>query len=126
MVHQPGLWKQIQDVIAKADASVCRTKISKEIRTKGQVFYSPKAMNKAIRGGFSRHGWGERRISYWVTSDAKLIRKTMFMGAKEQKDEILAAGEKPLASYNQTDFVKNRVAVEVQFGKYAFVATIYM
>ena len=25
-------------------------------------------------------------------------------------------------SYNQTDFVKNRVAVEVQFGKYAFVA----
>ena len=25
-------------------------------------------------------------------------------------------------SYNQTDFVKERVAVEVQFGKYAFVA----
>ena len=25
-------------------------------------------------------------------------------------------------SYNQTDFVKNRVALEVQFGKYAFVA----
>ena len=25
-------------------------------------------------------------------------------------------------SYNQTDFVKDRVAVEVQFGKYAFVA----
>lgn len=25
-------------------------------------------------------------------------------------------------SYNQTDFVKDRVAVEIQFGKYAFVA----
>ena len=25
-------------------------------------------------------------------------------------------------SYNQTDFVKERVAVEVQFGKYSFVA----
>lgn len=25
-------------------------------------------------------------------------------------------------SYNQTDFVKDRVAIEVQFGKYAFVA----
>jgi len=25
-------------------------------------------------------------------------------------------------SYNQTDFVKNRVALEVQFGKYSFVA----
>jgi hypothetical protein len=28
----------------------------------------------------------------------------------------------PILSYKQTDFVKNRVAVEVQFGKYAFVA----
>ena len=27
-----------------------------------------------------------------------------------------------IRSYNQTDFVKNRVAIEVQFGKYAFVA----
>lgn len=25
-------------------------------------------------------------------------------------------------SYNQTDFVKEKIAVEVQFGKYAFVA----
>ena len=33
-----------------------------------------------------------------------------------------AAGEIPIFSYNQTDFVKDRVAVEVQFGKYAFVA----
>lgn len=46
----------------------------------------------------------------------------MFMGPEQQKAEIVGAGEKPLASYNQTDFVKERVAVEVQFGKYAFVA----
>jgi hypothetical protein len=122
MVHQPQLWKQIQNVIAKADASVCRTKVSKEVRSKGKMLYSPKAMNKAIRSGFARHNWSERRISYWVTSDSKLIRKTMFMEPKEQKAEIIAAGASPLASYNQTDFVKDRVAVEVQFGKYAFVA----
>jgi hypothetical protein len=79
-------------------------------------------MNKAIREGFSRHSWNDRRISYWVTSDARLIRKTMFMGQAQQKAEIEGAGLKPLASYNQTDFVKDRVAVEVQFGKYAFVA----
>lgn len=36
--------------------------------------------------------------------------------------QIEAAGETPIFSYNQTDFVKDRVAVEVQFGKYAFVA----
>ncbi len=44
------------------------------------------------------------------------------MEAAQQKAEINAAGLKPIASYNQTDFVKERVAVEVQFGKYAFVA----
>jgi hypothetical protein len=122
LVHKPGLWKEIQDVIAKADASTLKTKISKEIRTKGKAFYSPKAMNKAIRSGFEKHKWDERRISYWVTSDARLIRKTLFMEAAQQKTEIEGAGLKPLSSYNQTDFVKERVAVEVQFGKYAFVA----
>jgi hypothetical protein len=44
------------------------------------------------------------------------------MPAPQQKIEIEACGEKPIFSYNQTDFVKDRVAVEVQFGKYAFVA----
>ena len=40
----------------------------------------------------------------------------------EQKQAIEKAGHAPIMSYNQTDFVKDRVAVEVQFGKYAFVA----
>ncbi len=44
------------------------------------------------------------------------------MSAENQKREIEAAGEMPIFSYNQTDFVKDRVAIEVQFGKYAFVA----
>ena len=44
------------------------------------------------------------------------------MPPEEQKKEIEAAGDLPIFSYNQTDFVKDRVAVEVQFGKYSFVA----
>lgn len=44
------------------------------------------------------------------------------MSPDEQKREIIQAGEIPIHSYNQTDFVKNRVAVEIQFGKYSFVA----
>lgn len=122
LVHKPSLWKEIRDVISRADASACLTKVSKEQRTQGRLFYSPRDMNKAIRRGFERHKWGERRISYWVTADAKLIRKTLFMGPAQQKAEIIGAGHEPLGSYNQTDFVKDRVAVEVQFGKYAFVA----
>jgi len=46
----------------------------------------------------------------------------MHMFPSEQKAEIEGAGLNPIYSYNQTDFVKDRVAVEVQFGKYSFVA----
>ena len=42
--------------------------------------------------------------------------------ANEQKQAIEEAGLTAIMSYNQTDFVKERVAIEVQFGKYAFVA----
>lgn len=46
----------------------------------------------------------------------------MTMSPQEQKEAIVGAGQEPIYSYNQTDYVKQRVAVEVQFGKYAFVA----
>ena len=46
----------------------------------------------------------------------------MNMSPPQQKAEIEAAGLTAIYSYNQTDFVKDRVAVEVQFGKYSFVA----
>lgn len=122
LVHKPDLWHEIERVIDGVDTAICRTKESKEIRSKGKLLFSPTAMNKAIREGFDRHDWNERRISYWVTSDAKLIRKTLLMESAKQRFEIEAAGLKAFNSYNQTDFVKERVAVEVQFGKYAFVA----
>jgi hypothetical protein len=121
-VHKPSLWDEIEDVITGIDAATCRTKISRERRTRDQVFYSPIAMNKALRQAFKHHTWNERRTAYWVTSEATLIRRTMHMPSQRQKEEIEAAGLKPIYSYNQTDFVKDRVAVEVQFGKYAFVA----
>lgn len=122
LVHKPDLWKEIQAIVKGVDAEGCRTKVSKEARTKDRLLYSPIDMNKAMSAGFSKRKWTERRASYWVTSDAKLIRKTLFMQPNQQKAEIEGAGLQPLASHNQTDFVKERIAVEVQFGKYAFVA----
>lgn len=122
LVHKKHIWKEIQDVIYAVNATACKTKKSKEKRMKGKMLYSPKAMNKAIKTGFNKRGWEDRRVSYWVTKDARLIRQTMQLSADEQKKQIIAAGEAPIFSYNQTDFVKERAAVEVQFGKYSFVA----
>jgi len=88
----------------------------------GKLLYSPVAMNAAFHQLLQAKNWTESRVSYWVTRDDKLIRKTLTMDPTEQKKVIEAAGERPIFSYNQTDFVKDRVAIEVQFGKYAFVA----
>jgi hypothetical protein len=122
LVHHKKLWKEIQEVIAGADASVCKTKVSKEKTMQGELLFSPIDMNKAFCSLLHEKHWNESRVSYWVTKDEKLIRQTLSKSAEEQKADIEAAGEIPIFSYNQTDFVKDRVALEVQFGKYAFVA----
>lgn len=122
LVHKPELWKEIQGVIKSVNAEKCRTKISKEKTMKGKILYSPIEMNKSFDALLKAKSWQESRVSYWVTKSEKLIRKTLTMPPEEQKKEIESAGEVPIFSYNQTDFVKDRVAVEVQFGKYSFVA----
>lgn len=122
LVHKPDLWSEIESVIAAVDAAICRTKISEEQRSAGKFLYSPVEMNRLFAVQLSNRGWHESRTAYWVTSDYGLIRKTMNLSPNEQRQEILQAGKTPISSYNQTDFVKNRIAIEVQFGKYAFVA----
>lgn len=122
LVHKPKLWKELKAVIKLIDASACKTKISKEKTMAGKALFSPVDMNQQFKELLGKRNWGESRVSYWVTKDAKLIRKTIALPPAEQKTEIEATGEKPIFSYNQTDFVKDRVAIEVQFGKYSFVA----
>ncbi len=122
LVHKPGLWTEIQEVIERIDAASCRTKVSNEARMKDQLKFSPIDMNREFFAQLQQRGWSESRVTYWVTDDERLIRQTLPMSAPEQKVIIQQAGKTPIMSYNQTDFVKDRVAIEVQFGKYAFVA----
>jgi len=122
LVHKPKLWSEIQDVIQAVDARKCKTKVSREKNIKGKLLYSPVEMNKLLKKLLKKKNWEERRVSYWVTKGEQLIRKTLTMPPHQQKQEIEKAGETPIYSYNQTDFVKDRVAIEVQFGKYSFVA----
>lgn len=122
LVHHPKLWKELQTVVSLVDSQAAKNKVSKEKTMMGKVLYSPKAMNSQFKKLLSDRNWAESRYDYWVTKDEQLIRKTMGLPAKEQKKLIQEAGGEPIKSYNQTDFVKQRVAVEVQFGKYSFIA----
>jgi hypothetical protein len=120
--RKPQLWQDIESAIASVDTHALEKKISNESGMVGRELFSPKAMNAAVGAAFRARGWSETRTGYWVTKNAQLIRRTMTLSQADQKKEIEAAGHTPIQSYNQTDFVKDRVAVEVQFGKYAFVA----
>lgn len=122
LVHKKELWKEIKQIIGKIDAEKCKTKVSEEKQKKGKILYSPVDMNQEFKNQLGELGWSESRVDYWVTKDEKLIRKTLTLPADLQKKEILSAGQEAIKSYNQTDFVKDRIAVEVQFGKYSFVA----
>lgn len=122
LVHHSDLWDEIRNAIAQVDAEACKTKVSMEKTMPGRRLYSPVDLNKRFRSNFRRLGWKERRNTFWVTDDEQLMRGIHNRPENEQKQAILAAGREPIMSYNQTDFVKDRIAVEVQFGKYAFVA----
>jgi hypothetical protein len=122
LVHRPDIWNEIRATIEAVDAESCRTKVSQEIRTRDKLFYSPVDMNASFKRLFQARGWSESRTKYWVTSDMSLIRDTLHLPKDEQRRLIAESGRKPIPSSNQTDFVKGRVSVEVQFGKYSFIA----
>jgi len=98
---------------------------SKDIR---ELPLDAKLLERCRRQAVDETAWSsiarplESRVSYWVTDDHQLIRQTLTDPPDEQKKKILKEGKTPIYSYNQTDFVKERVAIEVQFGKYSFIA----
>ncbi len=117
LVHKPHIWTELQEVVEAVDAEACKTKVSKERRTLGRLFYSPKDMNVAYKERLQERGWGERTTRYFVTDDELLILRTMHMTAAEQRASILAAGKVPIASYKRTGFIKEKIEFKTWFGK---------
>lgn len=123
IVHHKNLYDEIIKTIESIDANKLKTKISKEKTMRGKKLFSPIDINKEFEKKFRAINWKESRYRYYITLDRKLMEESISMNPKEQKEFIMDHGEeKPIYSYNQTDFVKDKIAVEVQFGKYPFVA----
>lgn len=122
--RKPKLLAEIETAIRNVDAEACRVKASKEKTKAGRILYSPGAMNKAFEAELAavEPAWESVRTEYWVCEDERTNRRIIDLQPADQERVIREAGYEPIPSYNQTDFVKDRVAVEVQFGKYAFVA----
>jgi hypothetical protein len=116
------IWREIENAIKAVDATKCRTKRSEEQRKIGRLLYSPIDLNVAFSAAFNKRDWKQRRTINWLCQDIELVKKINRLPPEEQKRRIEEAGLEAIETYNQTDFVKDRVAVEVQFGKYSFVA----
>lgn len=120
--HKPELWQEIQTTIESIDANQ-HTKISNARPTRGQTFYDQKAINREIKDKLVELGWNEKKIYYYVAGDIDLLRDISdIRDRNEQKQIIEDRGFEPLQTNNQVDFVKDRIAIEVQFGKYFSVA----
>jgi hypothetical protein len=115
LVHKPELWAEIQSVIAEVDAGQCRIKMSHEKTMKEKLLFSPIDMNAAFNRLLREKSWQDRGQHYWVTISENLIQQTVPVSQEEPRQPIEAAGVTQIIT-NQTDYVKDRVAVEVQFG----------
>lgn len=122
LVHHPDLLHEITNTIDMIDASKYITKESNEKTKKGKMLYSPRELNTAFKEVFRKNDWEEERQAYYLTAEQELAYQTMYLPPEEQKEIIEKSGETAFYSYNQTDFLKSKIAIEVQFGKYAFVA----
>ncbi len=104
----PTLLAEIEDVIRAIDAREHRTKKSKEKTKKLRMLYNPKSLNKVFEEEFGKRGW-EPRKEYCNYSTRYYI---------PDYTPITFKGQRP---YREMDFVKEKLGVEVQFGKYAFM-----
>jgi hypothetical protein len=123
IVPHNDIYKEIIDVIHIVNADKFRTKVSKEKTMKGRLLYNPDDLNREFKRLFKQKSWKDVRYSYYVTTDYSLMHELITLPLEKQKEFLIEKGvASPIYSYKQTDFVKENIAIEVQFGKYAFVA----
>jgi len=104
----PAELRGLKQVIRAVDAAAHRTKVSKEKTMPGKLLYRPSSLNKAFAAELEAlGGWEKQRVPC------------------EYPREYYVAGYQPApasrGAFREIDFVKDRLGLEVQFGKYAFM-----
>lgn len=99
--HHKNEFLEVKDVIKSVKAESYKTKRSKEKTMRGKYLYAPKKLNDEFEKLF--------RAKKWNTS----VRIAMETKVPELK--------KIHKGFREMDAVKNKLGVEVQFGKYSFM-----
>lgn len=104
----PHLLTEIEDVVGSIDALKHKTKKSKEITMMNAMLFNPVALNTQFKKEFGERGWAKKKIYCDYSSEYYVD------GYKPAP----LKGQKP---YREMDFLKEKLGIEVQFGKYAFM-----
>ena len=103
----PALLDEVKAIIESVSVAECKIKRSKEKTMRGRMLYSPKAINKAFKKAFHPNkGWNPVRVSCTYPTTFYLT------------DDVRSPSR---GAFREMDFVKDRLGIEVQFGKYAFM-----
>lgn len=122
IVNKPKQLEELEECIKSVEAN-SYLKISCDKQHIGQVYYNQSSINNKIKELLNANGWFEKKIAYYVTGDEETTRIIVHMDNQEaQKAEIEKRSLTAYDTSNQVDFVKDKIAVEVQFGKYFSVA----
>lgn len=122
IVKRSAQWRQILKAIESIDANQF-LKLSNDKTRRGEVLYNQVAINDEFKRILGANGWNEMKTEYYVTGDITTSKDIVReKDAEVQKRTIEERGHIAFSTYNQVDFVKDRIAIEVQFGKYFSVA----
>jgi hypothetical protein len=103
----PLLLSEVEHAIANVDAAACKVKESKEKTMPGQMLYSPVGLNKAFKAQLYPLDWKSIRVPCTYATGYY---------SNDYKPKALRKG-----AFREMDFVKRKLGVEVQFGKYSFM-----
>lgn len=98
----PKELREVFDAIKFLDATRCLTKESREKTMRGKLLFSPRDMNDHLKLMLHKNGWTEK---------AKGKRKKF-----AEPRHAFGKGR-----FREMDGIKNKVGLEIQFGKYAFM-----
>jgi len=99
--------QEIKQIIAAVDSAEHKTKVSREKTMPGRMLYKPGALNKAFKREFETRNWQKHKVHCEYPTQ---YYKSDYRSSASSK-----------GAFREMDFVKSRVGVEVQFGKYAFM-----
>ena len=96
--------REVEQVIAAINSRAHKTKVSKEKTMPGKMLYKPRSLNKAFTQSFESLQWQKHKVNCEYPAGFYVEGYTSKSRSK--------------GAFREMDFVKNRVGVEVQFGKY--------